>query len=562
MRQHLQIPIFAFLLLLLACARQTTPTGGPKDTIPPRLISSLPKHEATNFNEKNIELTFDEDIILNNPKEQLIITPALSKEPLVKTKKEKVIITFEEDLAPNATYSINFRESIQDITEKNPTERLRLAFSTGSYIDSLSIEGKAHNHLTSAELKDVTIALYQSDTFDIFKHRPTYIAKSDAKGDFKLDNLKPGTYFLYAIEDKSKNLIVDSKTESYGYLLTAINLVRDTSQVNVPLVRLDSRPLKLTSARPYGTYFNIKTTKNISTFKITSPENEPIISSFGEDHTNVKIYNTLEEQDSIAITFQAADSILNTIDTTLFVKFSDRNVKPENFSAELQNFQVIGAKGILEGSIKFNKPLLTINYDSTFYKIDSLNIIRLTSVDMSFDSLQNILYIKKIFDNSLLKLEEQNKQNQNVKTATQSTGIKPQSPAYQLYLGSAAFVSIELDSSQQKTETISPLKLEDTGILFVDVQTKAPHFIVQLLTKDFKLITSKRDAKKTSFEDLKPGDYQVRLIIDNDNNGNWTPGNFSKKVAPEPISFYRNEKNTSIINLKANWELGPLLIKY
>src|SRR5688500_9616133 len=107
-------------LFLLACARQTTPTGGPKDSIPPQLVSSYPKQAATNFKEKTVELTFDEDVALNNPKEQLIITPALAKDPVIKTKKEKVTITFEEDLKDSSTYSINFRESIQDITEKNP----------------------------------------------------------------------------------------------------------------------------------------------------------------------------------------------------------------------------------------------------------------------------------------------------------------------------------------------------------------------------------------------------------------------------------------------------------
>ena len=64
-----------------------------------------------------------------------------------------------------------------------------------------------------------------------------------------------------------------------------------------------------------------------------------------------------------------------------------------------------------------------------------------------------------------------------------------------------------------------------------------------------------------SFEDLKPGDYQVRLVIDDNNDGQWSPGNYYKRKEPEHIIYYLNEKNNPTISLKANWELGPLLIK-
>jgi uncharacterized protein (DUF2141 family) len=549
-------------LFLLACARQTTPTGGPKDSIPPQLVSSHPVQGSTNFKEKTIELTFNEDVALNNPKEQLIITPALSKDPVIKTKKEKVTLIFDEELKDSTTYSINFRESIQDITEKNPADMLKLAFSTGSYIDSLSIEGHVYNLLTSADVKDATIALYESDTFQIFKNKPTYITKSDAKGKFKFENLKPGHYHIYGMEDKSKNLIVDSKTESYGFLKGSIPLDKKIGQVQIPLVRLDSRPLKITSARPYGTYFNIKTTKNIVNYKIVPPSQHPIISSFGEDQSNIRVFNTLDGLDSLQIRLEASDSISNAIDTAFFIKFSERNAKPENFTSVPQNFDVIINKSEIKGSIKFNKPILDINFDSIFYRIDSIRMIPIVRSDITFDSLNNILYLKKSFDKTLLPQEITKDPPQLQKTQASKKGSNAKAPDYQLYFGAGAFISIELDSSKRITEPVKPTKLEDTGIIFVDVDTQFPHWIVQLLTKDFKLIASTRNTKRNSFEDLKPGDYQIRLIIDSNNDGKWSPGNFYKKEEPELISFYRNEKKIPVVNLKANWELGPLLIKY
>jgi hypothetical protein len=133
---------------------------------------------------------------------------------------------------------------------------------------------------------------------------------------------------------------------------------------------------------------------------------------------------------------------------------------------------------------------------------------------------------------------------------------------YQLYLGKAAFISIERDSSKKIAERLSPSKFEDTGIILVEIQTQAKHFFVELLTKEFEVIAIKHNLRKFNFEDLKPADYQIRLVIDENNDGKWSPGNFFLLQEPERIIFYKNEKGATSVNLKANWELGPLLIKH
>ena len=175
------VPWFICLLFFLSCARQTAPTGGPKDTIPPVLLKAIPHQGQTNYQNKSVELTFNEMLLLNNPKEQIIIIPDVGKDFDVSTKKNKLSITFENDLDENTTYSLNFRDAVQDITEKNPTKNLKLAFSTGNYIDSLSISGVVYDILKSKEIEDATVALFQSDTFDIFQHKPSYFSKTDKK---------------------------------------------------------------------------------------------------------------------------------------------------------------------------------------------------------------------------------------------------------------------------------------------------------------------------------------------------------------------------------------------
>ena len=56
---------FIYIIFLFSCARQSSPTGGPKDTIPPVLVRAIPPNETINLKAKELQLIFSEDIILN-----------------------------------------------------------------------------------------------------------------------------------------------------------------------------------------------------------------------------------------------------------------------------------------------------------------------------------------------------------------------------------------------------------------------------------------------------------------------------------------------------------------
>ena len=575
MKLYKHLHWLVYILFTLSCARQTTPTGGPKDTIPPNLDPSLsrPLHEQVNFSGQQMELTFDEALLLNNAKEQMIITPSVGKDFEALVKKNKVIITFKNPLLPNTTYSVNFRDAIQDITEKNPVENLRIAFSTGDYLDSLSIDGKVISLLEAKEIKDATVALYESDTFNIFKHKPSYLTKTNDKGDFQISNLKPGTYYIYAVQDNNKNLITDSKSEAYAFKSQPIRLDSNVHNALLPLVRLDARPLKLTIARPAATYFNIKCSKNLQRYTLKASEGITPISSFGADHENIRVYNNLEIEDSIAVNFHGEDSLLNKIDTSLYVKFTKRTIKPEAFEASNNGFFVSAITGTLQGSFTFNKPIISINTDSIYYSIDSLQQIHITRSDISYDTSNNILTIHKAVDKTLLIKKEVPKSKQpkppvpkpNVPSKTKDNATKkiapPKPVVNQLFLGKGAFVSVEADSTKGLSETLTPLTLETTGMLHVDVKTKEPNYIVDLISKGHTFQT-KKNTPKITFVDLPPGDYQIRVTIDKNNDGKWSPGNYYKKEEPESIIFYKTEKGVNVTNLRANYEIGPLLITF
>ncbi len=170
--------ILLSILIFTRCARQGQPNGGPKDSDPPELLSSTPADGEKNFRGTSIELTFNENVKLKDPKEEILITPSMGTSTRFTVKKNKVVITPENKWADSTTYSIAFREGIQDVNESNPTDDLHLAFSTGPTIDSLKVVGSLTEVFSDKVPEKITIGLYQADTFDIFKHKPYLFSKS------------------------------------------------------------------------------------------------------------------------------------------------------------------------------------------------------------------------------------------------------------------------------------------------------------------------------------------------------------------------------------------------
>lgn len=553
--------LLIYLLFCLSCAKQSMPTGGLKDSIPPKLITSTPKPNQLNFKGKELTFTFTEDVNVANPKEQIIVTPSINKEFNATARNKTVTFTFERELQDSTTYSINFRDAVKDITEKNPSVNLKFAFSTGPYIDSLSIDGTATDLLKDKPYKEATIALYQNpDTFNIFKHKPIYITKTDDAGSFKFENLKNGIYYIYAFDDKNRNLVVDSKNESYAFLSDTLVLNKNIHKIKLPLVRLDARTLKVTSAKPYNNYYNIRVSKSLTQYEVkTDPDTTTMISSFGEDKSNVRIFNTFRSNlDSIKVVFHASDSIQNHLDSTLYVKFSKKETKREKFTMKVDPVTIPEKTGELQTKIIFNKPISTINFDSIFFRPDSATVINFNDDDIAWDFNTNTATITKKIDKTYF-----------IPTPTPTTG-QPQKRTPKkgqknltnlFYLGTSAFISIDQDSSVNTTENSKILRDEDTGIIRVAIKTSQKTFVCQLLTADLKVVNTVANKSEFQFQNVKPGEYSIRVVSDKNGNGVWDPGNFNTRTEPESVTFYRGEKNRDTrINVKANWDIGPLLI--
>lgn len=554
--------IYFVLLGFLAvqCAKQTAPTGGPKDETPPKLRESFPKHKQVNFQGDRIELSFDEPIQLSNPKEQIIITPSVGKDFDVTANKNRVTIQLKNRLQENTTYTINFREAILDLTEKNPANE-KIAFSTGSYLDSLRITGKIIDAQTETPPKSYTVALAEyTDTFNIFKHPGSWVTQTDKKGKFSLENLKPGKYVVYAFADKSKNLLVDSKSETYGFIAQPIDLNKNLDSLVVRTFKADMNPLKLITARPTFAYFNLRFSKSLADYKVTPADTaHRVAATLEADLTTLKIYNTISPLDSAQIRVQATDSINFSLDTLVYIKFPKKDATKDKFSAGIESANVTESNSTLISNLNFAKPIASFTADSIYIAIDSLTRQPLSPSDFTWNATRTKLTINRKVDLATVFPKD----TTSAKPAADGKPPKNTTPppAPQLIAAKATFISVEGDSSVSLSTNIKLVTLESTAIIEAEVKT-TNNFILQLVTKTGKLFTEQPNQKKFSFQNLPPDAYQLRIIVDLNNNGKWDPGNYQTKTEPEPIIYYRNPKGVKDISLKPNWTLGPLLITY
>lgn len=533
-------PLFIILscFLLTQCARQSQPGGGPKDIDAPELLVSTPKNGEKNFHGKIVQLTFDEFIKLKDPKEEIVITPSFGPNTKFVAKKNRVSIYPEFNLQDTTTYSIAFRDGIQDLNESNPADDLHLAFSTGSTIDSMKLSGSVAELFNEKVPTKITIALFQSDTFNIFKHRPVLFTKGDKTGKFLISNLKPGNYYVYAFDDKNKNQKVDSQSERFGFLANSISLPQQKDSLHLNLIHLDARQIKLTTIRNSSSISIIRFNKAIDSIKLSAEKS--IIYTYGDTRSEIIVYKDFDKQDSVKINIHATDSIQQKLDTTVYVKYSENKYPEDKFKMTDWVTTYDATTNSLTAATTTNKLLSAVTYDSIYIQIDTINFQSITPKDIIYDTLRKKFTIKT------------------------QLHTDPKSPATNpiLLIGNGALITIDGDSSKSRDLKIKIPKPEETGTVVIELNTQEKHFQVLLTTPDNKPIQSFKDQKKYTFSHLIPGEYKITIIIDTNNNGRWDPGSFYKREEPEKVKQYKTLENKASFPIRANWELGPLVIEF
>ena len=525
---------FFFLLLisflLASCARVGSPVGGAKDSIPPQVIGSNIDSPRVNVPRdiRELRIDFDEYITLKDVNKQLIISPPLKQitKMLPSGMGNKfLLIKWADTLEENTTYNFNFGNAIVDNNEGNPLGYYNFAFSTGETIDSLYISGELksifHEQDQKTEEGNMVVGLYQQKDSMDYRQKPYYITKADPDGYFELNYLAPGNYHVLAFEDSNSNSVYDIGKEKVGFLKDKISLDKSISGLEINLFP-SKKPLK---------YIEMKEVPGgvLMTFE-GNPDDVKVI-PLSEKLKDYKVTHS-PKSDSAMIWFNApAQNIGITSNENL--KFSyDNGVKKDSVSL----FYRYNEKN--EMSISNNKgnslaPQQDFVITSNFF-VDKIQPEKWSLVSDSITqeftaeiSQKNPfeIHIKSDF-------KEGKKYSFTIPKETVSSFYETINKSYRF--------DFESD------------KIENYGDLLVTLENEPKQkFWIQLLSESGAIAYSKYGLEKQiTFKSLKPGQYNLRILVDENENNIWDFSDFEDSVFAEPIFIFEKK-----IEVRPLWEI-------
>ena len=521
---------FIIFLTLFSCANQGTLTGGKEDKTAPIVNSekSTPNYQ-TNFKKQTIEFAFDEWVQLKDVFKQVVVSPPLRENFDVSLKRKSVLFKFHEDevLRENATYTINFGSSVQDLTERNPVEDLRFVFSTGDVIDSLEVSGNVVDAFDKEPIEGVLVMLYDnlSDTV-VRKDKPFYFGKTDEDGNFIIKNVRADTFKTFALIDGNSNYLFDNESEKIGFLSEPVVLT-DSTELTLELQMFEQEPklqLQGEDKKKYGRIgFGFNRKPNDGETKITSQD-------VGQKSYLQNVKDSLVlwydvPQDTSWRVYVQTDTL--TPDTIKIPKLS-RSKFFKNKKFELARASAkMSVHPTKPFSIAFKYPLGNIDTSLISILVDTL--------------LQKVTPSVNIDSNDRTQLLIQ-------------YPFKEKTP-YQLEFLPNAITDLfgsKNDSIIQILETKPKTDYGDLTLTVIDMQVDKS-YVLELLDKSDAVIEtipmSGDTIFKKVFKTIETGKYSVRMIIDNNGNEKWDTGNYDNNSQPEPL-FTR-----TLEEVRAGWEV-------
>lgn len=535
--QKLVILGFTFLISLtfFRCANMQRPTGGPKDSLPPKILNESPTNYSTNFKANEIVLTLDEYIKLNNQFKEFSISPDLDKQPEYKIRKKTLHILLPDSLEKNTTYTINFGKGLVDYNEGNPILNYNYVFATGPELDSLQIKGSVTNAFTKVfdekMDKDVKVLLIPTSQDSIFgKRKANIFTLVDSSGNFTFRNLKEDTYRIYALKEQNNDRIYNNPEESIGFIKDSIVLNSNVSGIKIAYSK--GKPEKFRTiekkieknGRVLLTFNQPIDNPNITIIDPAIQSSAHYISYSNDKDSAFAFINKL---DFDSIKFQIADSNL-VLDTVLI-----RRSKNEKYE-------------------RFIEPLLNISN-----KVDKIKHITLTSI-----------YPIATVDKNKIILNEDSTSRRNFQLQQDSIlknqyhirfNWKP-NKNYELILEEKAILSPFEDFNKEfkikftldQSENYGDIKFKIAGV------EKDVQYIVQLIDEKKEKVYDSRiliNMEEIAYNKFQGGKYSLRIIKDLNKNKRWDGADVYKKQQAEPI-WYLDKAFT----IRANWEQSENIV--
>ncbi|NOR88352.1 MAG: hypothetical protein GQ527_12155 [Bacteroidales bacterium] len=575
-------------LLIQHCASPGPLSGGDKDEDPHIFLGSDPQKVSRNILPDKVFIEFDEFLVLKELNQNLIISPPLNEDPEIKLRGKKVLIKNHKHLVydTNTTYTYYFGNAICDLHEENPIQNFEFVFSTGPTLDSLSIRGKVLNSRFLTPEESVFVCLYKknmNDTIHLdslpYFVRPYYVSRTNVEGDFQINNIRYDDYLLFAVRDANSNYYFDMPNEEIAFIDSLVmpqevfdyipdSIPIDTSNyylmdslwenhafsvVQNPIDLFlfsqdDSIPklleTKVVENRKIDFYFKFPIRDSINIRVLNDSSLLPwYTEEFSTHRDTLTLWLTRISQDSLEIELKVdtiqADTLYFLVNSTTKEKEEPRgrrSRKKKEEKGQKKEKETIKYQASIKSSlafyqdihIKFETPLSYANFDHILLIEDSINV---TPEIYFTDSLQRNLLIHYPWEQ-----------------ATKYKLILPQEALQDIF--ELENDSIVLDFTTTAMENYGNIHL---NLQFAD-SVISPYlvFLVQG-TADKEKIVQQHIISSDSLlvlHHIAEGDYLIKCIKDDNNNGYWNSGNYGLNLLPEPVYYYQTP-----LNVKADWDI-------
>jgi uncharacterized protein (DUF2141 family) len=523
LKNNFKYVLFLLVLAMVSCAKRGSITGGLKDTLAPVLKMSFPKNFSTNFKGNEIKLTFDEYIKLKDLKKQLIISPPMKNEPLIlpTTTSKYLTIKINDTLQPNTTYSFNFGQSIEDNNEGNPYNQFKYVFSTGAYIDSLTLGGSVKDAYNKEVESFVSVMLYEvNDKFKdsvVYNENPRYVTNTlDSLKTFKLENLKAGKYLLVAMKDYNSNNKFNSKKDKIGFHKQFITIPNDTTYE----LKLFKETLPFKAYKPVQTSGNrliLPYEGRTSDTKITLKNGSEILPT---------LITKFPKKDSLQIWYKPLK-----VDSLAIAVTKDKYKGNFTFKIKDQKKDSLKISSVQNGILNFRERF-ALESTTPLIKFDNskIKIINKDSVSVDFKTEYDDFNQQLYFDFK-----------------------KEPSEKYTFKIMPGAFTDYLEQSNDTLTFKIITRNFADYGNLTVNLQNVKHFPVIVELTDEKGTILAKEYSEnntKIEFNLVEPASFTLRVIYDENKNKEWDSGNYLEKRQAEEVVYFSKE-----IPVRANWDV-------
>ena len=588
------------MLLMASCAnRGQGPQGGPRDTIPPKVLKESPLNGVLAYQGKKIEVTFDEYIQLDDIQNNVLISPPQQNAPEVKAVGKTLAVTFQEPLQDSTTYTINFGTAICDYNEKVPLEGYVFAFSTGDHIDSLAVSGRVYDAATLNPKPAVLVGIHRNTNDSALSAFPfSRVARTDSEGNFTIHNIQPGQYRLYALNDISRDFLYqpgeglafyDSLiTPSFDIHMHSDTLWRDTLALDTItgdtlFTRLpdsimhhavthfypDSLVLWYFDESKQRQYFQgvRREEQHAFTLIFSAPQTAmPVIralrpsemdslktDSAWVDFTDYSLVQVSPNMDTI--TYWLTDSVAIAMDS-IYVQMQYQ-VTDSVYNLVPQTDTVLAvyrrprmsdkAREAVERKKRERKLELKSNASNSFDIFDTLDITSPFPLAFVHDSLFHLFHkVDTIFQPLPFELLRSDSAAMRLYIVANLLAEE----SYQLKIDSAACVDIYGVGNDSIQKNLKLKSKNDYSSLRVKMATLDTRARIQLLDEKEKIVKElPATIDGAFFQYLKPTTFYLRLYIDLNGDGQWTTGDWMQRRQPEPIYYYPKK-----LKLRANWD--------